>query len=116
MANDLSKMSRKQLEKLLSDVEKALKTLETREKREAKKAAEKAVAKFGFKLSDLAPAGSASAEGGAARKKTVKKVSPPKYANPADPEQTWTGKGRQPNWYRAAVESGAAPESMEIQG
>ena len=108
MANDLSKMNRKQLEKLIKDAEKALKTLETREKKEAKKAAEAAVAKFGFKLSDLT-----SGEGGQ-RKSAKGPASAPKYANPSDPSQTWTGKGRQPNWYRAEVEKGTTPESMEI--
>lgn len=116
MANDLSKMTRKQLEKLKKDVEKALATLETREKREAKKAAEAAVAKFGFKLRDVTSARSASSEAGPMRKKSPRKVSPPKYANPADLEQTWTGKGRQPNWYRAEIEKGTTPESMEIKG
>ena len=116
MAEDLSKMTRKQLEKKLKDVQKALKTLETREKREAKKAAEKAVAKFGFKLSDLAPAAKSTGDVETPRRSVAKKPSsPPKYANPADPSQTWTGKGRQPNWYRAEVENGTAPEAMEIK-
>ena len=116
MANDLSKMSRKQLNKMLKDVEKALKALETREKREAKKAAEKAAAKFGFKLSELAPAGTAATTDAPVRRKSAKKpASPPKYANPADTSQTWTGKGRQPNWYREEVEKGTTPEAMEIK-
>jgi DNA-binding protein H-NS len=110
MADDLSKMSRKQLEKLLKDVQKALKTLETREKREAKKAAEEAAAKFGFKLSELTRGESAGGKGSSSKAP----LSPPKYANPADPSQTWTGKGRQPNWYRAEVEKGTDPASMEI--
>lgn len=110
MANDLGKMTRKQLEKLQKDVEKALKSLEMRDRREAKKAAEAAVAKFGFKLNELTSAGSA------VKSKTgTRTISPPKYANPADPEQTWTGKGRQPNWYRAEIERGTAPEAMEIK-
>lgn len=115
MADDLTKMTRKQLEKMLKDVQKALTTLETREKREAKKAAEKAVAKFGFKLSDLNPSSTGGDATVAPRKKAAKKpASPPKYANPADASQTWTGKGRQPNWYRAEIENGTSPESMEI--
>ncbi len=115
MANDLKTMSKKQLEKMLKDVQKALKGIETKEKREAKKAAEKAAAKFGFKLSELT--GSAAAAAGSApskRKSAKKSSSPAKYANPADATQTWTGKGRQPNWYRAEVEKGTSPASMEI--
>ena len=116
MANDLSTMSRKQLEKMLKDVQKALKTLETREKREAKKAAEKAAAKFGFKLSELTPANSTSETETPTRRKSAQKPpSPPKYANPENTAQTWTGKGRQPNWYRAAIDNGTSPEAMEIK-
>lgn len=115
MANDLKNMSKKQLEKLLKDVQKALKSLESNEKREAKKAAEKAAAKFGFKLSELTNGGKAAVAEKPAKRKTAKRApSPAKYANPADPSQTWTGKGRQPNWYRAEVEKGTAPDSMEI--
>ena len=37
-----------------------------------------------------------------------------KYANPADKSQTWTGKGRQPQWYKDAVAAGTDPKTMEI--
>lgn len=37
----------------------------------------------------------------------------PKFANPANPKETWTGKGRQPNWYRAKIDKGASPEDMD---
>jgi DNA-binding protein H-NS len=43
-----------------------------------------------------------------------KAASRPKFANPADRSQTWTGKGRQPNWYRAEVEKGTDPAKMKI--
>ncbi len=104
---DLSKMSRKQLEKLIDDAHKALKALSVSERRAAKKAAEEAAAKFGFKLDELVST--------AAKPKTkTGKSSPPKYANPADPSQTWSGKGRQPAWYREATAAGKAPADMEI--
>lgn len=111
MANDLSTMSKKQLEKLLSDVQDALKTLEAKEKREAKKAAEKAAAKFGFSLSELTdhPVSKAGR-----RRRGPKNPGVPKYANPADPSETWTGKGRQPQWYKDAIAEGKDPKSLEI--
>lgn len=111
MTQDLKKMSKKQLEKLKKDVEKALAGLATKEKREAKKAAEKAVAKYGFSLADITGGAAAPAK---AAKRTVKKASPAKYANPDNAEQTWTGKGRQPQWFKAAVDAGKDPASMEI--
>jgi DNA-binding protein H-NS len=32
------------------------------------------------------------------KKKRVKSSRPPKYRNPANPEQTWTGRGKAPAW------------------
>jgi len=46
--------------------------------------------------------------------KRSKAKSTPKFANPADKSQTWTGKGRQPEWFKAAVNAGASPDSMAI--
>jgi hypothetical protein len=46
--------------------------------------------------------------------KTAKKPSPPKFANPADKTQTWSGKGRQPEWFKAAMAAGKSPEDLAI--
>ncbi len=32
------------------------------------------------------------------KKKRVKSSRPPKYRNPSNPEQTWTGRGKAPAW------------------
>ncbi|TMM51613.1 H-NS family nucleoid-associated regulatory protein [Sulfitobacter sabulilitoris] len=112
MMADLKSMSRKELEKLLFDTKKALAAAQARDRRDARKAAEKAAAEFGFSLAEL--------EGGEKPAKSAKKAKPAKpkskakFANPADASQTWTGKGRQPNWYRDAVAKGVAPEDMAI--
>ena len=37
-----------------------------------------------------------------------------KYRNPNDPSQTWTGRGRKPNWLVDAVKKGAKIESFAI--
>ena len=114
MKVDLKSMNRKELEKLLKDVKKALQSVQDRDRRQARKAAEKAAAEFGFSLGDLSEGGAAAAKG---RKPKAKKPGPKskaQYANPDDATQTWTGKGRQPNWYRAAIEKGIAPQEMKI--
>lgn len=38
----------------------------------------------------------------------------PKYRNPANPEQTWTGRGKKPGWLKQALESGAKLEDFAI--
>jgi len=38
----------------------------------------------------------------------------PKYRNPANPEQTWSGRGKRPKWIREAIDSGADIAAMEV--
>lgn len=39
---------------------------------------------------------------------------PPKYRNPNNPEETWSGRGVKPRWFRDALAAGISPEEMEI--
>ena len=50
---------------------------------------------------------------GTAARKTRRPV-PPKYRNPADPTQTWSGRGKRPRWFHAALDSGKTAEDMLI--
>lgn len=36
-------------------------------------------------------------------KRTRGRASKPKYANPANPNETWTGRGRRPEWYQEGM-------------
>lgn len=103
MSIDLNNMSKDELKKLIKDAEKALRTIETRRLSEAKRAAESAAKEYGFSLDDLLDG---------QPKKGSK--SAPKYRNPANPEQTWTGKGRKPNWVNDALASGSNMEDLKI--
>ena len=53
MSIDLNNMSKDELQKLIKDAEKALKTLATRRLNEAKQAAESAAKEYGFSLDEL---------------------------------------------------------------
>ncbi|ARU02084.1 H-NS family nucleoid-associated regulatory protein [Yoonia vestfoldensis] len=108
MNKDLSSMTRSELEALKRQVEKAMVDVAEKDKKAALAAAEKAAAEHGFSLAEIT--------GAAARKgKTGSKSSAPaKYRNPADSSQTWTGKGRQPAWFKQALANGTSPEAMEI--
>ncbi|MBK8271401.1 MAG: H-NS histone family protein [Planctomycetes bacterium] len=46
----------------------------------------------------------------------VKMVNPskPKYQDPAKPECTWAGKGKQPGWLKEKLESGASLDDFLI--
>ncbi|WP_371037383.1 H-NS family nucleoid-associated regulatory protein [Rhodosalinus sp. FB01] len=99
---DLYKMSGEELKQLRADIDKALETIELRRKAEALKAAEDAAKAYGFSLNDLKEAGPKGSK------------NPPKYANPADPRQTWTGRGRKPQWVNEALKAGKTLEDLSI--
>ncbi|MGR3760426.1 H-NS histone family protein [Roseobacteraceae bacterium NS-SX3] len=105
MTLNLSAMSRKELLKLKDDVSEALKSAEQRERQEALKAAEEAAAKYGFSLNEIAN----GQRSGAKKTKAA-----PKYRNPNNPDETWTGRGRKPHWVHAALTSGMDISELEI--
>lgn len=39
----------------------------------------------------------------------------PKYANPSQPRETWSGRGKQPRWLAAQLGSGRRLEDFRIQ-
>ena len=114
MTIDLKNMSVKDLEKLKNNVVKALADAETRVKREALKAAKKAAADFGFSLEELSDAPAKKATK-AKKKKAAGKKAPAKYRNPADSSQTWSGRGRKPQWIHDAVAAGKDLSDFEIK-
>lgn len=100
---DLADMSKAELVQLRDEVDQALSTLDQRRKSEAKKAAEEAAKKFGFSLGDLLGKERGRKNSGAA-----------KYRNPADPAQTWSGRGRQPGWIKAGLAKGKSLAEFAI--
>ena len=44
----------------------------------------------------------------------VGKGAAPRYRNPADSGQTWTGRGRQPRWIAEALASGRSLDEFKI--
>jgi len=103
---DLDGMSRSELMRLRADVDKAISTLADRERKKALEAAERAAAEHGFSLADLT--------GAVITGKRGKSKSPAKYRNPADPTQTWSGRGRKPRWINEAAAAGRDLSEFEI--
>lgn len=101
---DLNSMSLKELKELQGQVARAIATFEDRRKREAVAELEETAKRLGFNLSELTGAV-------ASRKRTS---APPKYANPANPADTWTGRGRKPKWMEAALRAGRSPDDLLI--
>lgn len=102
--NDLSKLSMDELKQLKKDVEAAIKGFAERRRAEALKAIEAVAKEHGMSVDEIV-----SGKG-----KGRKAKAPAKYANPANPSETWSGRGRQPAWYKDAISAGKKPDSMKI--
>ncbi|RVV96721.1 H-NS histone family protein [Mesobaculum littorinae] len=107
MDKDLNQMSQKELEALKADIDQALASLESRRRTEARVAAESAAREHGFSLDELL-------EMGKARGSRTAKKNPPRYRNPENPTETWTGRGRKPGWIKEALEQGRPLSDLEI--
>lgn len=113
---DIKSLNRKELERLRAKIDKQFERLAKEELKAARDAAEKAAKAFGYSLTDLTAGASAT------KAKPVKATKPakakqkvaPKYRNPEDATQTWSGRGRQPVWFRDAIEAGKTAESLAI--
>lgn len=104
MAINLNEMSLKELKDLHGQVTKAIATFEDRKKKEALAELEEKARELGFSLSELTGTS-------APRKRAPASA---KYANPADASDTWSGRGRKPRWFDAAIKAGKKPEDMAI--
>ena len=51
-------------------------------------------------------------EGGKPIKSVTKGV--PKYRNPYNPKETWTGKGKRPQWFLDAIAEGKSQEDLSV--
>ena len=119
MSIDLNSLSAKQLDALISQAKKRKATLGKR----------KPVATVRQKLTALARAeGYSIAElfgsAGVATPKASKTPGPrkgnklgkvaPKYRNPANPAQTWSGRGKRPHWFNDALKAGKKEKDLAI--
>lgn len=100
---NLNELSLKELKDLQAQVAKAIGSFEDRRKRAALAEVEEMLRAKGFSLSDVT---SLAGKG--------KSISAPKYANPANASDTWTGRGRKPRWFTEAISAGKSPEDMAI--
>ena len=105
MILDLDTLSLKELRQLQKDVENAITDYKDREKRKALAEVEAFIREKGLNPADLSDL---------LGKRGKKTVGAARYANPADPSQTWTGRGRKPGWVIAHVAAGGSMDSLAI--
>ena len=102
---DLEKRSLDELKALQNEVAVAIFNFEKKRKAETLAELEALAHAKGFSLKELLD----NSNG-----KSVKKTVAPKYADPANPENTWTGRGRKPKWLVTALESGGTAEDFAL--
>ncbi len=101
---NVDSLSLKELKDLQTKVAKAISSFEDRKKKEALVALEEKARDMGFSLAELT--------GASAPRKRAAAVA--KYANPENRSDTWSGRGRKPRWFAAALASGKSADSMAI--
>ena len=129
MSMNIENLSTKELAELIARANKRKKVLSKRRPATQVKAA---VAKFlkstGWSFEELyglagpsKPAAASSAAAPAAKKarkstkgRSLGKVAP-KYRNPANPKETWAGRGKQPRWLSAETSKGRKLEEFLIK-
>ncbi|HFF6158304.1 TPA: H-NS family nucleoid-associated regulatory protein [Stenotrophomonas maltophilia] len=122
MTIDVSHLSAKELKALIAQAEKQQTKVLTRPKAAAMRAKiNQYVKDHGYTIEELyGTLSNPSPEQPSKRavrkpKKTAGSKVAPKYRNPADPTETWTGRGRQPRWMAALVAQGSSPADFLIR-
>jgi DNA-binding protein H-NS len=101
---NLNALSLKELKDLQSQVGKAIATFEERKKKAAIAELEEKAREMGYSWAELTGAP-------VSRKRATAAA---KYANPANAADTWSGRGRKPRWFTAAIAAGKAPDDLAI--
>lgn len=99
---DLSDLDRDELLQLQKDVDAALRSFEKRKRDQALSEMQKVAEKHGLALKDVMQGG------------TKRSVQVPKYKHPENPALTWSGRGRQPDWFKEAIEAGHRRDDLLI--
>ena len=99
---DLSALHRGELLQLSKDVENALKSYEKRKREEALREMELVAQKHGIALKDVVQGAS------------QRNVQIPKYRHPENPSLTWSGRGRQPAWFKEAMDAGQNRDDLLV--
>lgn len=100
---DLVKLSAEELRALSKDIEKAIRKKQADNLRKAREAADAAARMYGFTLDEVV---------GVRTSKRSEEASVAKFRNPKDPTQTWSGRGRQPQWFKDAIAGGRTSEDF----
>lgn len=109
MTIDISSLNSRELLELAEKAKAEAATLRENEKRAARDRVNEFAVSLGFSIAELFGAESKPAT----KVKAPRSKAAPKYRNPITGE-TWTGKGRQPVWFKLRIAAGKTAESLLI--
>jgi DNA-binding protein H-NS len=115
MAFDLKDLSEKDLKALITQAKKQQSALNKRKPVALIRKKLVAFAKAeGYTIAELFGGKAPAAKKAAKKAGTTRKVAP-KYRNPANTKETWSGRGKQPRWLAEQVKKGKKPEDFLIR-
>ncbi|MFT4173409.1 MAG: H-NS histone family protein [Rhodocyclaceae bacterium] len=119
---ELSKLSLGELKRLKSRIETEIGRRTDTTKRDLLKKFQKMTAELGLSINDVIgkPASNPDApkrgpKAGAKKAGAPRAKVAPKYRNPADDTQTWTGRGRKPQWVAQQLDQGKSLDDLLIK-
>jgi DNA-binding protein H-NS len=113
MTTDLKALSPKELLALIANANAQMHLAQATQVQTVKQKIETLLSNNGLTLDDVYPTRGKKAAG----KKGGKGSVAPKYQNPSDPSQTWSGRGRQPVWFSKALKRrGVTVDQLLIGG
>lgn len=119
MSIDINALSTKELQALITQAKKRKTTLSKRKPiTTVRKKVSTLARNEGYTIAELFGAGSAAPRTRSAApkkaRKSLGKVAP-KYRNPSNSEETWTGRGKQPRWLAAHTAAGRSLDEFAIK-
>ncbi len=108
MTIDISKLNRKQIDALRNKLDSREVEMRKNTLNDLRKRINEMVKKEGFTLDEVL---------GRRTKRAGKRTGkvPPKYQDPKDPSRTWSGRGKHPRWFDAALKSGKKEKDLLIK-
>jgi len=101
---DVETLSLKELKSLQKDLAKAISNFEDRKKSDARSKLEIIAKEMGYSLAELV----------GTDVKPTRAPAAAKYRHPDNSDLTWSGRGRKPLWFVAALDAGKSPEDLAV--
>lgn len=109
----IGSMSETELRELLRNAEESLERLVAKRARATLKEAKRMAAEVGYAITFVK---TGKTDGGKAKPQSLRAKVLPKYRNPDNADETWSGRGRQPKWVQAALAGGETLAGLAIPG